>query len=128
MDALILLSDHAKAGVVRDLCEEHGLNAAVSETADQLLLHVRHVSPLVIVVEFMRSTRQTTPSLRLLKDALSHPSAILVISSHDDLDECVRAGADYVITEPWNAEEIVSRVRDLVQITTANREARRYRR
>jgi DNA-binding response OmpR family regulator len=116
---LVVDDDPAIVKVVRGYLEQAGYAVLTATDGERALQILRHDRPDLVVLDVMLPNRdgwEITRSIRA-DAALAATPIILLTARVDDTDKIVglEMGADDYITKPFNAREVVARVRALLR-------------
>jgi two-component system alkaline phosphatase synthesis response regulator PhoP len=116
---LVVDDDPAIVKVVRSYLEQAGYAVLTAADGERALQILRHDRPDLVVLDVMLPNRdgwEITRSIRA-DAALAATPIILLTARVDDTDKIVglEMGADDYITKPFNAREVVARVRALLR-------------
>jgi two-component system alkaline phosphatase synthesis response regulator PhoP len=116
---LVVDDDPAIVKVVRSYLEQAGYAVLTATDGERALQILRHDRPDLVVLDVMLPNRdgwEITRSIRA-DAALAATPIILLTARVDDTDKIVglEMGADDYITKPFNAREVVARVRALLR-------------
>jgi len=118
---LVVDDDPSIVKIVRSYLEQAGYDVLTASDGDRALQIMHHVRPELVVLDVMLPNRdgwEITRSIRA-DAALAATPIILLPARVDDMDKIVglELGADDYITKPFNAREVVARVRALLRRT-----------
>ena len=118
---LVVDDDPAIVKVVRSYLEQAGYAVLTAADGDRALQMVRHERPDLVVLDVMLPHRDGWEITRTIRaDAtLAAMPIILLTARVEDTDKIIglEFGADDYITKPFNAHEVVARVRALLRRT-----------
>lgn len=123
---LVVDDDPSITKVVRAYLEQAGYEVLTAADGEQALQLVRQERPGLVVLDVMLPNRdgwEITRSLRADPSTAATP-IILLTARVDDVDKILglELGADDYITKPFNAREVVARVRALLRRSQLNQE------
>lgn len=123
---LVVDDDPSITKVVRGYLEQAGYEVLTAADGEQALRIVRQERPRLVVLDVMLPNRdgwEITRSLRADPNTAAIP-IILLTARVDDMDKILglELGADDYITKPFNAREVVARVRALLRRSQLNQE------
>jgi two-component system, OmpR family, alkaline phosphatase synthesis response regulator PhoP len=116
---LVVDDDPSIVRVVRGYLEQAGFDVLTASDGDRALNAIRHDRPDLVVLDVMLPNRDGWEIIRNIRadGALAATPIILLTARVDDTDKIVglELGADDYITKPFNAREVVARVRALLR-------------
>jgi DNA-binding response OmpR family regulator len=118
---LVVDDDPSIVKIVRNYLEQASYTVLTASDGDRALQIVRHDRPDLVVLDVMLPNRdgwEITRSIRA-DAALAATPIILLTARVDDTDKIIglELGADDYITKPFNAREVVARIRALLRRT-----------
>ena len=119
MDAATVLLVDDEADLVRGLravLEGAGFRVATASDGDQALAAYRTTSPAIVVLDLMLPVRDGLDVCRELR-RMSDVPILMLTARADDVDKIIglELGADDYLTKPFNARELVARVRAILR-------------
>lgn len=118
---LVVDDDMAIVKVVAGYLEQAGFVVLTAGDGDHALQIVRHDRPDLVILDVMLPNRDGWDVTRSIRsDSALAPTPIILLTARvDDTDKIVglELGADDYITKPFNAREVVARVRALLRRT-----------
>jgi two-component system alkaline phosphatase synthesis response regulator PhoP len=118
---LVVDDDPAIVKIVRGYLEQAGYEVLTAEDGDRALQIVRHERPDLLVLDVMLPNRDGWEITRSIRADSAHAATpiILLTARVDETDKIVglELGADDYVTKPFNAREVVARVRALLRRT-----------
>ena len=116
---LVAEDDPVTARFVGSLLEEHGYQVVVAEDGDHALQIAADAAPDLIVSDLVMPYRDGYEVLRALRnDPRFRAVPVLILSMRDREEDIVRGfeqGADDYVVKPFNARELVARVKKLLE-------------
>ncbi len=116
---LVVDDDRSIVNVVRGYLEQAGYEVAVAYDGETALRILRSERPDLLVLDLMLPDRDGWEITRLIRadGTLGATPIIMLTARVEDVDKIVglELGADDYITKPFNAREIVARVRALLR-------------
>ena len=116
---LVAEDDPVTRRFVVSLLEEHGYEVLVAEDGEHAVATAKSATPDLIVCDLVMPFRDGYEVLRAIRndDQMSH-IPVVILSMRDREEDIVRGfeqGADEYVVKPFNARELVSRVRKLLE-------------
>ena len=116
---LVAEDDPVTRRFVVSLLAEHGYEVLVAEDGEHAVATATATEPDLIVSDLVMPYRDGYEVLRAIRndDRLKH-TPVLILSMRDREDDIVRGfeqGADEYVVKPFNARELVARVRKLLE-------------
>jgi DNA-binding response OmpR family regulator len=115
---LVAEDDPIARRFVVSLLEEHGFDVLVAEDGEHAVATAIAAGPDLIVSDLVMPYRDGYEVLRTIRnDARVSATPVLILSMRDREEDIVRGfeqGADEYVVKPFNARELVSRVRKLL--------------
>jgi two-component system alkaline phosphatase synthesis response regulator PhoP len=122
---LVVDDDIAIIKIVTGYLEQEGFEVLSAGDGDHALQIVRHDRPDLVVLDVMLPNRDGWEVTRAIRSdaSLAATPIILLTARIEDSDKIVglELGADDYITKPFNAREVVARVRALLRRTELDR-------
>jgi DNA-binding response OmpR family regulator len=122
---LVVDDDIAIIKIVVSYLEQEGFEVLSAADGDHALQIVRHDRPDLVVLDIMLPDRDGWEVIRAIRsDASMAATPIILLTARiEDTDKIVglELGADDYITKPFNAREVVARVRALLRRTELDR-------
>ena len=116
---LLAEDDPVTARFVGSLLEEHGYQVVVAEDGDHALQIAAEAAPDLIVSDLVMPYRDGYEVLRALRnDPRFRAVPVVILSMRDREEDIVRGfeqGADDYVVKPFNARELVARVKKLLE-------------
>ena len=116
---LVAEDDPVTARFVGSLLEEHGYEVIVASDGDHALEIAAGAEPDLIVSDLVMPYRDGYEVLRALRnDPRFRAVPVVILSMRDREEDIVRGfeqGADDYVVKPFNARELVARVRRLLE-------------
>ena len=116
---LVAEDDPVTARFVGSLLEEHGYDVVVAEDGDHALEMAAEAAPDLIVSDLVMPYRDGYEVLRALRnDPRFRAVPVVILSMRDREEDIVRGfeqGADDYVVKPFNARELVARIRKLLE-------------
>ena len=116
---LVAEDDPVTARFVGSLLEEHGYDVVVAEDGDHALEIAAEAAPDLIVSDLVMPYRDGYEVLRALRnDPRFRAVPVVILSMRDREEDIVRGfeqGADDYVVKPFNARELVARIRKLLE-------------
>jgi diguanylate cyclase (GGDEF)-like protein/PAS domain S-box-containing protein len=120
---LIVNDTPAELGVLACLLEAHGFEAAVAHDGEQALSRSRVLQPDLILLDVCMNGLETCRRLKSMDDLRDIP-VIFMMGMSDDSGKSAgfaAGGADYV-TRPFQAEEVLARIRTQLSVRAMQRQ------
>lgn len=116
---LLAEDDPVTARFVGSLLEEHGYEVVVAADGDRALEVAERAEPDLIVSDLVMPYRDGFEVLRALRnDPRFRSIPVVILSMRDREEDIVRGfeqGADDYVVKPFNARELVARIRKLLE-------------
>jgi DNA-binding response OmpR family regulator len=116
---LVAEDDPVTARFVGSLLKEHGYDVLVADDGDHALELAAEAAPDLIVSDLVMPYRDGFEVLRTLRsDPRFRAIPVVILSMRDREEDIVRGfeqGADDYVVKPFNARELVARVRRLLE-------------
>jgi DNA-binding response OmpR family regulator len=116
---LLAEDDPVTARFVGSLLEEHGYQVVVAEDGNHALEIAAEAAPDLIVSDLVMPYRDGYEVLRALRnDPRFRAVPVVILSMRDREEDIVRGfeqGADDYVVKPFNARELVARVKKLLE-------------
>lgn len=116
---LVVDDDKSIVKVVKGYLEQIGFEVLVAHAGEHALHLLRHEKPDLLVLDLMLPERDGWEITRIIRsdNALAAIPIIMLTARVEDTDKIVglELGADDYITKPFNAREVVARVRALLR-------------
>src|SRR5512136_1000195 len=116
---LVVDDDRQIVGVIRDYLEQAGFRVFTAYDGETALHTIRRERPALIVLDLMLPGRNGWDITRIIRadDTLKRTPIIMLTARSDDTDKIVglELGADDYVTKPFNADEVVARVKSLLR-------------
>lgn len=116
---LVAEDDPVTRRFVVSLLEEHGFEVLVAEDGEHAVATATTAKPDLIVCDLVMPFRDGFEVLRAIRnDAGMSQIPVVILSMRDREEDIVRGfeqGADEYVVKPFNARELVSRVRKLLE-------------
>jgi len=116
---LVAEDDPVTRRFVVSLLEERGYEVLVAEDGEHAIATATTCEPDLIVSDLVMPYRDGYEVLRVIRsDELLKSIPVLILSMRDHEEDIVRGfeqGADEYVVKPFNARELVSRVRRLLE-------------
>ncbi|HEX4824606.1 MAG TPA: response regulator [Candidatus Polarisedimenticolaceae bacterium] len=116
---LVAEDDPVTRRFVVSLLEERGYEVLVAEDGEHALELAKSASPDLLVSDLVMPYRDGFEVLRAIRnDAKIAHLPVLILSMRDHEDDIVRgleSGADEYVVKPFNARELVARVKKLLE-------------
>ena len=116
---LVAEDDPVTARFVGSLLNEHGYEVIVADDGDHALALAADAAPDLIVSDLVMPYRDGYEVLRVLRsDPRFRAIPVVILSMRDREEDIVRGfeqGADDYVVKPFNARELVARVRKLLE-------------
>ena len=123
---LVVDDDPSITKVVRAYLEQAGYEVLTAADGEQTLRLVRQERPELVVLDVMLPNRDGWEITRRIRaDPTTAATPIILLTARvDDVDKILglELGADDYITKPFNAREVVARVRALLRRSQLNQE------
>ena len=120
---LVAEDDPVTARFVGSLLTEHGFDVLVAADGDHALELAAEAAPDLIVSDLVMPYRDGYEVLRALRsDPRFRAIPVVILSMRDREEDIVRGfeqGADDYVVKPFNARELVARVKRLLEPRTA---------
>ncbi len=122
---ILVVDDEAKiVKLLRAYLEQAGYSVVEAADGQTALIQARREKPDLIVLDLMLPRidgLEVARTLRREKDALANVPIIMLTARVEDTDRIVglELGADDYVSKPFNARELVARVRAVLRRTTA---------
>ncbi|MEM7028446.1 MAG: response regulator transcription factor [Chloroflexota bacterium] len=121
---LVVDDDRSIVKIVRGYLEQAGFTVLMAHDGETALHILRRDKPDLLVLDIMLPDRDGWDITRIVRSdtALMDMPIIMLTARVDDTDKIVglELGADDYITKPFNAREVVARVRALLRRTQRN--------
>ena len=116
---LVAEDDPVTRRFVVSLLKERGYEVLIAEDGEHALQLARSASPDLLVSDLVMPYRDGFEVLRAIRNdpAIAH-LPVLILSMRDHEDDIVRGletGADEYVVKPFNARELVARIRRLLE-------------
>ncbi|KAA3657443.1 MAG: DNA-binding response regulator [Chloroflexi bacterium] len=123
---LVVDDDKSIVKIVRTYLEQSGYDVLIAYDGESALHSIRSDKPNLVVLDLMLPDRDGWDLTRLIRsDKRTAALPIIMLTARiEDTDKIIglELGADDYITKPFNAREVVARVRALLRRTTLGQE------
>lgn len=116
-DLILIAEDEAEiAEIIKTYLERAGYRTIVARDGEIAMAHFRHFSPALILLDVKMPKRDGIDVLRSIRQTSDTP-VIMVTAMAEDLEKIstLRLGADDYIVKPFNALEVVERVKAVLR-------------
>ena len=121
---LVVDDDKSIVKVVKGYLEQAGYEVLIAYDGERALHALRHERPDLLVLDLMLPDRDGWDITRIIRgdSALAATPIIMLTARVEDTDKIIglELGADDYITKPFNAREVVARVRALLRRSQLN--------
>jgi CheY-like chemotaxis protein len=121
MARVLVIDDEDIIGTVLSIALPHHAVVSAADGREGLTL-VEAAEPDVIVLDLMMPVLDGYTVLKVLRDDLHLRTPILVltaVANRDDLGTCLAAGADQVMTKPFDPRTVATAIDELLATTAA---------
>ncbi|MEW6402163.1 MAG: response regulator transcription factor [Chloroflexota bacterium] len=116
---LVVDDDHSIVNVISSYLEKSGFQALPAYDGEMALHQLRRERPDLVILDLMMPNRDGREVTRIIRadESLAATPIIMLTARVEDTDKIVglELGADDYITKPFNAQEVVARVKSLLR-------------
>ncbi|HID90291.1 MAG TPA: response regulator [Anaerolineae bacterium] len=121
---LIVDDDRGMIHLLQTLFELEGFQVVTVSSFENVLPTCREVLPDVILMDLRLRGRETLPLLRQIRQEDGLASIPVVMTSGMDCSSrCLEAGADLFLLKPFLPDELVQKVREVIESSGAPKQA-----
>ena len=115
---LVVEDEQAIAAFVQMSLERAGFSVSVARNGEDALVQVQSDSPQLIVLDLMLPGIDGFEVCRRVRRRQPYIPIIMLTSRTDDVDKIVglELGADDYVTKPFNARELIARIRSVLRL------------
>ena len=115
---LVVEDEQAIAAFVQTSLEREGFSVSVACAGETALAHIRADPPELIVLDLMLPGIDGFEICRRVRQRQAYIPIIMLTSRTDDVDKIVglELGADDYVTKPFNARELIARIRSVLRL------------
>ena len=115
---LVVEDEQAIAAFVQTSLEREGFSVSVARSGEAALAQIQADPPQLIVLDLMLPGIDGFEVCRRVRQYQSYIPIIMLTSRTDDVDKIVglELGADDYVTKPFNARELIARIRSVLRL------------
>jgi DNA-binding response OmpR family regulator len=115
---LVVEDEQAIAAFLRTSLEREGFSVSVAGSGEAALAQIQAASPKLIVLDLVLPGIDGFEVCRRVRQGRSYIPIIMLTSRTDDVDKIVglELGADDYVTKPFNARELIARIRSVLRL------------
>ena len=115
---LVVEDEEAIAAFVQTALEQEGFAVQVVGEAESALLHIEREHPDLVLLDLMLPGMSGLELCREMRGRELYIPIVMLTAKSDDVDKIIglEVGADDYITKPFNARELVARIRAVLRL------------
>jgi DNA-binding response OmpR family regulator len=115
---LVVEDEQAIAAFVQTSLEREGFSVSVARSGEAALAQIQADPPQLVVLDLMLPGIDGFEVCRRVRQHRSYIPLIMLTSRTDDVDKIVglELGADDYVTKPFNARELIARIRSVLRL------------
>lgn len=121
-DLILVAEDEREISeIIKTYLERAGFRTVTAADGELALAHFQHFKPSLVLLDVKMPKRDGVDVLRIIRQTSDTP-VIMVTAMADDLEKvsALRLGADDYVVKPFNALEVVERVKAVLRRTGPN--------
>ena len=118
---IVVLDDDPDIGImIKMMLEFKGYEVTVIDRAEKIKDTIREVRPSMVIMDMLLSGRNGMDVCQELKNESSTATVpVMMMSAHPNAkDTCLKAGANAFIAKPFDMQELLGKVTDLIEADT----------
>lgn len=115
---LVVEDEQAIAAFVQTALEREGFSVSVAHSGEAALAQIQASLPQLVVLDLMLPGIDGLEVCRRVRQRRTYIPIIMLTSRTDDVDKIVglELGADDYVTKPFNARELIARIRSVLRL------------